>query len=409
MMDIKVYRYGLMETLVYTMFFLLPFTLVINTMIFKSARVAGIGILNLFYDLILVLAIIDCIISKKKYKNVHSVLFFYICFAVVHIFKIIWADGSLENFVRWLPNRQYYYLLPLVYLMLSNTKINYRKVARILIYSSIMICPVSLYMFLTTNYFGLATEYNLVQYAIVGTPFVRMFSVFGSPLVAGPYFALILMIIVYEMDIKKCYVKALLALNGVCMIFTFSRTSFISFFVVLFYKYISGKDRSTAKKILKITGGVLLAAVIISLSSSYGAYFWNKRDIIHNIRLEKWYAGWQLIRKNWLLGYNFETRISLFDTWESTLSDNSFLLVLSDFGMIFSFTIFLFILVRTVKTPKTYFLWEAPAIIAGIIFLLLCDFLQVFPGNYILIFFFIYLKQNVFYIRKKGMQKMYIA
>lgn len=408
-MDIKVYRYGLMETLVYTMFFLLPFTLVINTMIFKSARVAGIGILNLFYDLILVLAIIDCIISKKKYKNVHSVLFFYICFAVVHIFKIIWADGSLENFVRWLPNRQYYYLLPLVYLMLSNTKINYRKVARILIYSSIMICPVSLYMFLTTNYFGLATEYNLVQYAIVGTPFVRMFSVFGSPLVAGPYFALILMIIVYEMDIKKCYVKALLALNGVCMIFTFSRTSFISFFVVLFYKYISGKDRSTAKKILKITGGVLLAAVIISLSSSYGAYFWNKRDIIHNIRLEKWYAGWQLIRKNWLLGYNFETRISLFDTWESTLSDNSFLLVLSDFGMIFSFTIFLFILVRTVKTPKTYFLWEAPAIIAGIIFLLLCDFLQVFPGNYILIFFFIYLKQNVFYIRKKGMQKMYIA
>lgn len=387
------------------MFFLLPFTLVINTMVFKNTRIAGIGILNLFYDLILVLATFDCIISKKKYKHAHSVLFFYICFAVLHIFKIIWADGSLKNFVKWLPNRQYYYLLPLVYLMLSNTKINYRKVARILIYSSIMICPVSLYMFLTTNYFGLATEYNLMQYAIVGTSFVRMFSVFGSPLVAGPYFALILMIIIYEMDTKKWYVKALLALNGGCMIFTFSRTSFISFFAVLFYKYISGKDRSTAKKILEITGGVFLVAAIISTSSSCGVYFWNKRDIIHNIRLEKWCAGWQLIRKNWLLGYNFKARVSLFDTWESTLSDNSFLLVLSDFGMIFFFVIFLYILVRTVKTPKKYLLWEAPAIIAGVIFLLLCDFLQVFPGNYILIFFYVYLEQNAFYIRRKETQK----
>lgn len=401
MKNIKIYRYGFMETLVYIMFFLLPFTLAVNTLVFNNARIAGIGILNLFYDLVLVLAFIDCMIVPKKYRHVHAVILFYICFAMVHIVKFIWADGAMANFTEWLPNKQYYYLLPLLYLMLTNTKINYRKVAHILIYSSIIICPVSLYMFFTTSYFGMATEQNLSQYAIIGTRFVRMFSVFGSPLNAGPYFALILMIIIYDMDRKKGFVKGLLMLNGICMILTFSRTSFIGFFAVLLYKYISGKNKITAGKILKVTGCILLAGAIIYISSNNGFYFWNKKDIFHNIRFEKWACGWQIIKDNWLLGCNFETSISLFGTWESTLSDNSFLLALSDFGVVFCFAVLGYFLAGTRKYPGSYFLTIIPAVIAGVIFMSLCDFLQVFPGNYILVFFYMYLESNVFYIHGK--------
>lgn len=185
---------------------LLPFTLFLNTFLFNGVKLMGMGVINIFIDITFLLALIDSNLRKKNYKDNFHIFYFFILLLIVTLIKV---SISNSNFSAWFIAKQYYFLVPLVYISLCNKRIDIQKIIRVLCLETVIICPLSIYMFLTKNYFGSVMNEDLLKYDIVGTPFARMFSIFGSPLVAGPFFSLISMILIMQLKDKKIGVNAL--------------------------------------------------------------------------------------------------------------------------------------------------------------------------------------------------------
>ena len=151
---------------------------------------------------------------------------------------------------------------------------------------------------------------------------------------------------------------------------------------------------SSFKKTISTLILVIIVIGTIIITSDKGAYFW-KGDIFDNVRIGKWLSNISGIFKHWFLGYDFALQISSTGTWESTLSDNSILIALADFGILFWGIISLLELVRYCKKneyDKRYF---RPLILAIFVMMILYDFVQVFPCNYIAILIYVYMKRNI--------------
>lgn len=388
---IRINKHGMIEELVYLIFWLLPFILPINTLIFDNKRILGIGVLNLFFDICLLFVFLDSLLNYNKYKNVRHIYFFMVAFFILHVFKFLNSTKGFFNFLEWFPMNQYYYLIPLVMIMLKNKKLNIKKIANELILTSCIICPISIFLFLSNNYFDMVTEINMIAYTIVGTPFTRMFSVFGSPLTAGTYFALIMIILIYSYDSKRVGFKIIFFMNLLCLILTFSRAAFIAFIAVSVYMFLFEGRIKFENRILKILIVFILVILGVIFISNTGVYFWDAKDIFHNIRLQKWAAGLIKIKEILMLGDDFKIHISTFGSQETTLSDNSFLLAIGHFGIIFWMIIFVCEFNRLLQKPKNEIKMIMPVIIFGGIIMFLYDFIQMFPGNYILLFLYIFL------------------
>ena len=365
------------------MFALLPLTLLINTFLFRDFRIFGIGALNFFYDIVMLLAFFNSFIFKKRYGDIKYVQLIFLVLIVTLLMKIIAYSGDLDKFSTWFQERQYYFLVPLCYILLSDKKINPHKLVKIVIYETLFICPFSIYMFLTTEYFGMASTVNLLKYDVVGTPFARMFSIFGSPLVAGPFFAIVLILIIYEFGLKRLVFKVLFGLNALCLVLTFSRAAFIAFFATLLYYFLSNRKFGGVKKIISIVAATIFIVFVIVFSTDKGFYFWQSNDIVNNIRIVKWVSGFSQILKYWAIGSNFEINVSSFNTWESTISDNSYLMFLSDFGIIIGIFVAIVLIKRYIKMNTEKRTKVNPILVFGIILLFLYDFIQVFPGNFL--------------------------
>ena len=367
------------------MFALLPLTLLINTFLFRDFRVFGIGVLNFFYDIVMLLAFFNSFIFKKRYGDVKYVRIILLVLIITLLMKFFSFSGDLDKFFTWVQQRQYYFLIPLCYILLSDKKINTHKLAKIVVYETLFICPFSIYMFLTTEYLGMASTIDLLKYDVVGTPFARMFSIFGSPLVAGPFFALVLILIIYEFSLKRLFFKALFVVNALCLVLTFSRAAFIAFFAMLLYFFLFNRNFSGVKKIISIVAATIFIVFVIVFSTDNGFYFWQLNDILNNIRIVKWVSGFSQILKFWAIGSNFEINVSSFNTWESTISDNSYLVFLSDFGIIMGIFVAIVLIKRYIKMNTEKRTKVNPIILFGLILLFLYDFIQVFPGNFLLL------------------------
>lgn len=383
------------EKLVYILFFFLPFSYLISKTIFKELDILNISLINLMFDIIIIIVAVDSLVNRSKYHNISHIWIYYIIFLILNIFKILNQANGFEKFMESLPVRLYYFFIPLVYIMLKNEKLDLKRISTNLIRSTIIICPLSIYMFLTSNYFGMVDEQLMLVYKIIGTSFSRMFSIFGSPLVAGTFFSIIVILIIYGNKYKEFEGKILLLLNFICLILTFSRTAFIVLIIVATLKCFNDDNIKIKNKIICGISIILLAILIIVFSYYKGIYFWNTKDIFHNVRFDKWGSTFSVIKKNILFGSEFILHISSLNTVKTTLSDNSLLLFLGYYGIILTIMLIGLCINQFIKKEKYIRKAMRPIIICAVMFCLFYDFVQLFPSNYLLIFLYIYTEQII--------------
>lgn len=383
-MKIKIKKIGFVELGIYCTFLLLPFTLFLNKMVFKDFRIAGIGIVNLMLYVFLCIVFIDSVINKKTYYNRNGIYLFYILFVVLHILKMLQPFNNFNTLYNFINKNQYYYILPLCLLMLNNKKIDFLLLVKIIIYSSLIVSIISIPMFLTSNYYGLASKVELTYYKILGTSFTRMLSIFGSPLTAGTYFAIVFTIIYYVFKFNSLFYILTGGLNLLCMFLTFSKTAIIALMLMFACKYMS-ENKNVLKKLLKIIALIMSLIIIIIFMTNKGIYFWNANELFHNVRLTKWYSSLNMIKQHIILGNRFDILLNTKGSFETILSDNSFLFAIAIFGLLFWIIILIYVSIYLLKKDKEFKQRLMPIIIMSIIFLFLYDFVQLFPANILLI------------------------
>ena len=383
-MKIKIKKIGFVELGIYCTFLLLPFTLFLNKIVFKDFRIAGIGIMNLMLYVFLCIVFIDSVINKKKYYNRNGIYLFYILFVVLHILKMLQPFNNFNTLYNFINKNQYYYILPLCLLMLNNKKIDFLLLVKIIIYSSLIVSIISIPMFLTSNYYGLASKVELTYYKILGTSFTRMLSIFGSPLTAGTYFAIVFTIIYYVFKFNSLFYILTGGLNLLCMFLTFSKTAIIALILMFACKYMS-ENKNVLKKLLKIIALIMSLIIIIIFMTNKGIYFWNANELFHNVRLTKWYSSLNMIKQHIILGNRFDILLNTKGSFETILSDNSFLFAIAIFGLLFWIIILIYVSIYLLKKDKEFKQRLMPIIIMSIIFLFLYDFVQLFPANILLI------------------------
>ncbi|GEM_PF-1932609 len=383
-MKIKIKKIGFVELGIYCTFLLLPFTLFLNKIVFKDFRIAGIGIVNLMLYVFLCIVFIDSVINKKTYYNRNGIYLFYILFVVLHILKMLQPFNNFNTLYNFINKNQYYYILPLCLLMLNNKKIDFLLLVKIIIYSSLIVSIISIPMFLTSNYYGLASKVELTYYKILGTSFTRMLSIFGSPLTAGTYFAIVFTIIYYVFKFNSLFYILTGGLNLLCMFLTFSKTAIIALMLMFACKYMS-ENKNVLKKLLKIIALIMSLIIIIIFMTNKGIYFWNTNELFHNVRLTKWYSSLNMIKQHIILGNRFDILLNTKGSFETILSDNSFLFAIAIFGLLFWIIILIYVSIYLLKKDKEFKQRLMPIIIMSIIFLFLYDFVQLFPANILLI------------------------
>ncbi len=383
-MKIKIKKIGFVELGIYCTFLLLPFTLFLNKIVFKDFRIAGIGIVNLMLYVFLCIVFIDSVINKKTYYNRNGIYLFYILFVVLHILKMLQPFNNFNTLYNFINKNQYYYILPLCLLMLNNKKIDFLLLVKIIIYSSLIVSIISIPMFLTSNYYGLASKVELTYYKILGTSFTRMLSIFGSPLTAGTYFAIVFTIIYYVFKFNSLFYILTGGLNLLCMFLTFSKTAIIALMLMFACKYMS-ENKNVLKKLLKIIALIMSLIIIIIFMTNKGIYFWNANELFHNVRLTKWYSSLNMIKQHIILGNRFDILLNTKGSFETILSDNSFLFAIAIFGLLFWIIILIYVSIYLLKKDKEFKQRLMPIIIMSIIFLFLYDFVQLFPANILLI------------------------
>lgn len=383
-MKIKIKKIGFVELGIYCTFLLLPFTLFLNKIVFKDFRIAGIGIMNLMLYVFLCIVFIDSVINKKTYYNRNGIYLFYILFVVLHILKMLQPFNNFNTLYNFINKNQYYYILPLCLLMLNNKKIDFLLLVKIIIYSSLIVSIISIPMFLTSNYYGLASKVELTYYKILGTSFTRMLSIFGSPLTAGTYFAIVFTIIYYVFKFNSLFYILTGGLNLLCMFLTFSKTAIIALILMFACKYMS-ENKNVLKKLLKIIALIMSLIIVIIFMTNKGIYFWNANELFHNVRLTKWYSSLNMIKQHIILGNRFDILLNTKGSFETILSDNSFLFAIAIFGLLFWIIILIYVSIYLLKKDKEFKQRLMPIIIMSIIFLFLYDFVQLFPANILLI------------------------
>ena len=383
-MKIKIKKIGFVELGIYCTFLLLPFTLFLNKIVFKDFRIAGIGIVNLMLYVFLCIVFLDSVINKKTYYNRNGIYLFYILFVVLHILKMLQPFNNFNTLYNFINKNEYYYILPLCLLMLNNKKIDFLLLVKIIIYSSLIVSIISIPMFLTSNYYGLASKVELTYYKILGTSFTRMLSIFGSPLTAGTYFAIVFTIIYYVFKFNSLFYILTGGLNLLCMFLTFSKTAIIALMLMFACKYMS-ENKNVLKKLLKIIALIMSLIIIIIFMTNKGIYFWNTNELFHNVRLTKWYSSLNMIKQHIILGNRFDILLNTKGSFETILSDNSFLFAIAIFGLLFWIIILIYVSIYLLKKDKEFKQRLMPIIIMSIIFLFLYDFVQLFPANILLI------------------------
>ena len=84
--------------------------------------------------------------------------------------------------------------------------------------------------------------------------------------------------------------------------------------------------------------------------------------------------------------YNrFDILLNTKGSFETILSDNSFLFAIAIFGLLFWIIILIYVSIYLLKKDKEFKQRLMPIIIMSIIFLFLYDFVQLFPANILLI------------------------
>lgn len=368
---------------------LMPFSLQINALVFGNAEIVGLSAFNALvlamFCLKAALIALRSFLKESRENNVRglSILAAFIAFVLIFLCKMLLAN-DLSEALGWLSQYQYFLWVPIVLFVFLNLKISSDYFIKLCLCVSWIVCAVSFYSFFSSDYFGLVAQSALDNYAIVSIPFYRMMGPFGSPNVAGTYYAIMLVMLLYLGDIQNRVFKVVhIIVLGSCLILSFSRMALIGLVCCLFcYLLFRKKDPKHQNKNLQgpLAAISLLVAtiVIILILRESGFYFWEGFDIINNPRIEKW-AYFLMMPDQWaLIGAPLSEHVHM---GSLTLSDNSFLLLLGAVGL-FVAALYIFFLGKPLlalakNNPKLKTVY-----IMLIVFLVLSDFVSFYPCNY---------------------------
>lgn len=382
---------NIVELVLLALFAMMPFSLYVNSVLLNGFSVAGVSAVNALTMLVLALCTINSLWTAN-YKSIeaYSAFMASLFFLLALLFKLFFQGGAEEAY-GWIRQCQYYLLTPLMLFVVSNIKMPLSKVVNLLLLVSIPVCFVSLYSFVSSDYFDLIPYETMEEYAIVGTSFCRMMGTFGSPNVAGCYYAIMLILVIFMRDEKRglaakesSVLRAIqFSLLTVCLILSFSRMALIGFSIGVFIYIVTNKS-SRKKAVRGPLAGILFAGIIVILIivlMNSGAYFWGISDFVNNPRLEKWAAFFKNYG-NWIiLGSPIGQYIVSDGT---TLSDSSLLLLVGFIGLIPAI-IYIALFLRPVITPCRMGSKYMAAVVMLLVFVLLSDFISLYPSAYMAI------------------------
>lgn len=380
----------ILELILLVLISLAPFSLQINAFIFKNYEIVGLSAFNALVLLAFCLKVAVIITASFAKTGIgsrvqgFSILAAFGVFVLVVVCKMLLAN-DLSQALGWLSQYQYFLWVPIVLFVFLNLRISSNYFVKLSLGISWVVCAISLYSFFSSNYFGLVTQATLDNYAIVSIPFYRMMGTFGSPNVAGAYYAIILVMLLYLGNIQNRVLKVLhVIVLGSCLILSFSRMALIGLVCCLFFYLLFRTDNSEQRNKHNSRGflaafGLLVAAImVILILRESGFYFWEGFDIVNNPRIEKWTSFLMSFDQWILIGAPLFEHISM---GSLTLSDNSFLLLLGAVGL-FAAALYIFFIGKPLlnlakSNPKLKTVY-----IMLIVFLVLSDFVSLYPCNY---------------------------
>lgn len=324
------------------------------------------NLMNIVKTLFSMIFLIYIVCVKRRitfsFKYIHMIFFAQISIILIKILK----EGSITYFVEWvLQNNNINFFFWYIYFFIFSQlyeEIDIKKIIGVLRKYNYLIMTITFLLFVTNDYLGMVSYDNMLAYSWVGTSKSRVMSIYGNPNHAGLYFLIMLCILDYE-RIKAN--EKFVCLNNILLIlfniFTFSRTSIFSMIIYIFIrmKIKSGNNKeSTIKVILnkyKIVLGILMSIpIILIIINKYNIYFFNIKDLVTNLRWEKWEIGIDYMINSPWIGSEFNQKIigvsSLFE--EISFSDNMFIEIGATFGIAILILVIAYILYNMFRVVK---------------------------------------------------------
>lgn len=369
------------------LFALMPFSFYVNSTLFASVSVFGMSPISAVTAFVVVICAIGILMRRQRALNYGPLLASVLIVFIVMV-KILLQDGYGE-IVRWMQQYQYYLLVPLMLFVVMNLKMSVKRLIDLSLAISWPVCLISFYSFMSSDYFGIVPYSTMEAYAIVGTPYYRMMGPFGSPNVAGSYYAIMLFSAILTMKAmrprQKNGYKILQAtqvmLLAVCLTLSFSRMAFIGF-VLSLVLLLMGDDQNGKRSARRFLAGLMLVALAILLIiwfANSGLYFWSFEDFINNPRWEKWVNFLDNFGQWLILGTSFGVHIV---SGTTTLSDNSILLLIGAIGFVPAVLYFVLLIRPVVAKCNTQRQLRAFGAML-LVFLLLSDFISLYPSAYL--------------------------
>lgn len=368
----------------------MPFSLQINVLVFNNTEIVGLSVFNALVLATFCLKAAVVIVASFAERGTESrargfsILAAFGVFVLAFLCKMLLAT-DLSQALGWLSQYQYFLWVPIVLFVFLNLNISPKYFVKVFLGVSWIVCAISLYSFFSSNYFGVVAQAALDNYAIVSIPFYRMMGTFGSPNVAGAYYAIALVMLLYLGNIQNHILKVFhVVVLGSCLILSFSRMALIGLVCCLFFyllfktKNPKQRNKQNSRGFLAAFGLLVATIMVILILRKSGFYFWEGFDIVNNPRIEKW-ASFLMSFDQWILiGAPLFEHISM---GSLTLSDNSFLLLLGAVGL-FAAALYIFFIGKplldlTKSNPKLKTVY-----IMLIVFLVLSDFVSLYPCNY---------------------------
>lgn len=374
--------YKIADVLLATVVAVMPFCALLDNFVFHGLTIAGLSACNFLLSATLLASVLFNIAGSKSRGGqflLASILLF-----VTMLAKMVFQP--LGDLATWLSGHEYYLLVPLFAFCSANVSAHHAPdLIAILITSALPVCFLSLYFFLTNDYLGMVPYEIMLAYDVVGMPFARMMGTFGSPNVAGAYFAIVLFLDLQRATASKGMALFRRGLLAICLLLTFSRMAIMSFLVteLVFFlkrkKTLTGKAGFNAARVLIAMAGALVILALFASLSRRGLYFFDftNEDATNNLRFSKWAAFLHEGANAVLLG---EPIGSSYTYNGLTLSDNSFLCSIASFGLLvaLSYWALLFLGFNNSREGGSVI---APLLMV-LVFLVLSDFIQLFPGCY---------------------------
>lgn len=374
--------YKIADILLAAVVFAMPFCTLLDYLVFHGLAIAGLSACNFIFSVALAVCTLLNIATPSRRGDLF-LLAGVLLFATMLAKMVLQPLGDLST---WLSGHEYYLLVPLFGFCCANVSDRHAPdLIGILLAGSLPVCVLSLYFFVTNDYLGMVSHEIMLAYDVVGMPFARMMGTFGSPNVAGSYFAVLLFLDLQRGATLRGVALFRRGLLAVCLLLTFSRMAIIGFLIaeMVFFlrkrKSQSGKVGFNAARVLVAIAGVLAIFALFASLSGHGLYFFDltNEDATNNLRFYKWAAFLQNGADAILLG----DPIGSSYTYNGfTLSDNSFLCSIASFGLVVACAYWTLLFLGFKGN------WRGEGVVAPLlmilVFLILSDFVQLFPSCY---------------------------